>query len=346
MYLLIAPFLLLANIAYSQIPTIRAIGGEGTAVNWPQLKQSEDPEGPGYFYNDCSQGVEPIGASSTLAPQGSKSYGVKNLSDDNPMSAWVEGKADYGIGTYFEISTPGVNVIYNGYQSSVKSWLDNSRVKKFKVYKDGEPLCFLELTDEMGAQHFELPGHNHMDLSDPSIFRFEIVEVYPGLKWKDVAISEIDLTLCCIGSASQVSTPRLAQTVCSLAVGDRILAIDLNNQSIYNTTVQKITKAKHLSMLRIVCDDKEFICTAHHPLYTEKFGFISMAKYANLLELPDFSSLVGTVYIGLYDKNPGKVIFKPLSSVEVLEGVFETYNIKTDFPAGTYITNGFINCSY
>ncbi len=45
MYLLIAPFLLLANIAYSQIPTIRAIGGEGTAVNWPQLKQSEDPEG-------------------------------------------------------------------------------------------------------------------------------------------------------------------------------------------------------------------------------------------------------------------------------------------------------------
>lgn len=346
MYLLAASFLFLANITFSQIPTIRAIGGNGTVVNWPQLKQNEDPEGPGYFYNDCSQGVEPIGASSTLAPQGSKSYGVKNLADNNPMSAWVEGKADYGIGTYFEISTPGVNVIYNGYQSSPKSWLDNSRVKKFKVYKDGEPLCYLELTNEMGGQHFELPDHNRMDLSEPSIFRFEIVEVYPGLKWKDVAISEIDLTLCCIGLSSLVTTPTTAQSVCSLIEGDQILAMDLVNQSTYNTTVQKITKAKHLSMLRIVCDDKEFICTAHHPLYTEKFGFISMAKYANLMEVPDFSFLVGNVSMGIYDENHGKVIFKPLSSVEVLEGVFETYNIQTDFPAGTYITNGFINRSY
>ena len=45
MYLLVAPFLLLSTIAYAQIPSIRAVGGDGTLVNWPQLKQSEDPEG-------------------------------------------------------------------------------------------------------------------------------------------------------------------------------------------------------------------------------------------------------------------------------------------------------------
>ncbi len=143
----------------SSLPTVRAIGGEGTNVNWPAIKieEEKDRDGPGFFYRDCSQGVEVVRASSTLAGQGTKSYGIKNVSDQNPMSAWVEVKSDYGIGESFEVKSPGVNVMYNGYQSSPANWKNNYRVKKFKVYKDNKPVCYLILTDEMGAQRFELP---------------------------------------------------------------------------------------------------------------------------------------------------------------------------------------------
>ena len=35
---------------FSQIPTIKAIGGDGTYVDWPQDKiNSKDEEGPGFF---------------------------------------------------------------------------------------------------------------------------------------------------------------------------------------------------------------------------------------------------------------------------------------------------------
>jgi len=134
--ILVSILSLFSSKAISQIPTIKAVGGGGTNVDWLEEKKNTDPEGPGYFYNDCAQGVDPIKASSTLAPQGKNNYSVKNLSDDSPMTAWVEGKSDYGIGEWFEIKAINVNVIYNGYQSSPISWINNSRVKKFKVYKN------------------------------------------------------------------------------------------------------------------------------------------------------------------------------------------------------------------
>lgn len=142
-----------------KIPTIRSKGGDGRNVDWVSIKKKFEKEYGSdeenfYFSGDCSQGVKIVSASSTLSSQKSKSYSASNLSDNSPLTAWVEGKSDYGIGEWFKIKSAGVNVIYNGYQSSPANWLKNSRVKKFKVYKNDTPLCFLELTDEMGAQRF------------------------------------------------------------------------------------------------------------------------------------------------------------------------------------------------
>jgi hypothetical protein len=88
-----------------------------------------------------------------------------------------------------------LNVIYNGYQSSPKRWIENSRVKIFRVYRDNNPLCYLFLKDEMGKQYFDLPRSSG-NADQEHIYKFEIVEVYKGTKWADVAISEINYANC------------------------------------------------------------------------------------------------------------------------------------------------------
>ena len=194
------------NVFSQNIQTIYARGGDGRNVNWPAIKieEEKDKDGPGFFYMGCSQGCTPLRASSTLPGQGAKSYSVSHLNDQNPMTAWVEGKSDYGIGEYFEIKAVDLNTIYNGYQSSPTNWLNNSRVKKFKVYKNNQPICYLVLTDEMGNQRFDLPVNKDYDWDHLSTFRFEIMEVYPGNKWPDVAISEMDLALCCFSTNTTI----------------------------------------------------------------------------------------------------------------------------------------------
>ena len=84
-----------------QLPTIRALGGEGTNIIWGEIKKTENAkEGPGFFAYPCAETVTPIKASSTLPPQGKANYSLNNISDFDPMTAWVEGKPDYGIGEY------------------------------------------------------------------------------------------------------------------------------------------------------------------------------------------------------------------------------------------------------
>lgn len=142
-------------------------------------------------------------ASSTLSPHGDYNYNVSNIDDYDPRTAWVEGRSDYGIGEYFEINAfdphPGtLFFILNGLQKSVNLWKYNSRVKTFKIYYNETPLCYLRLEDNMQWQSFnlsdmpdDLDSYHDGDDRRNITFRFEIVDVYPGMKWKDVCITEI-----------------------------------------------------------------------------------------------------------------------------------------------------------
>ena len=146
-------------------------------------------------------------ASSTLLSNGNYNYDVNNMTDGDPRTAWVEGKSDYGIGESFECvfdAGYGSTIILNGLQKSVKLWKYNSRVKTFKVYYDNVPICYLQLHDKMCWQYFDF-DEVFLDSNDPEskyddseccdgVFRFEIVDVYPGEKWKDVCISEFKYT--------------------------------------------------------------------------------------------------------------------------------------------------------
>jgi len=186
------------------LPVIIAAADKQRFTEWGSKpeEETEGPTDPWVWTHMMCSGVtmDELKVSSTLAPQGKNDYKAANLGDDNPTTAWVEGNADYGIGEYIELKGwqpmgDGTVSILNGYQASRSSWENNSRVKQFKVSLGTKDYCIVELSDVMGTQEFRFPRELSLALDKTDIartnLRFTIVEVYPGLKWKDTAISEI-----------------------------------------------------------------------------------------------------------------------------------------------------------
>lgn len=165
--------------------------------------------------------MTPIGnasASSILPGQGEIDYEISNITDFNINTAWVEGKEDYGIGEIitfqfeFDADDPigyfgaaynfyGKCYILNGYYKTSKSWEENSRVKKFKVYFNDTPLCYVNIQDSREMQEFDLSEFfaneytqtnlEKIKVINGDLLKFEIVDIYPGTKWKDTAITEL-----------------------------------------------------------------------------------------------------------------------------------------------------------
>ena len=148
----------------------------------------------------CGGDVDRISASSTLAATGSLSYEAANAHDFNAATAWVEGKDDDGIGEtltyefYFDdksyTGTMGINrlLIANGYKKTRELWIANNRVKRLKVYKDGEPYAILDLLDVYELQTVDIapimfPARKRVTVT------FEVLEVYRGSTYRDTAIS-------------------------------------------------------------------------------------------------------------------------------------------------------------
>lgn len=182
--------------AKTDLPIIKASSTSSEKYkDWGSMPaESEDGPTDGWtWWSMMCEGISgQLKASSVLAPQGKKNYDAMNLSDDDPTTAWVEGSADYGVGEFLEysdyiLSGDGTIYILNGYQASKTSWEDNSRVKKLEISYNGKSVCLVELLDQMGVQTFRLP----QELTSGGVLRLTIADVYPGLKWKDTAISGV-----------------------------------------------------------------------------------------------------------------------------------------------------------
>jgi len=142
-----------------------------------------------------------LGATSVLADQGANTYGTGNMDDGDRNTAWVEGEKYYGIGERIIITFHGDESlkdipfdgieITNGYAKSQSTWEANSRVKLFKVHLNGQPHFFIKLQDSMYPQTVSWGRDFHISSGDK--VELEIVEVYPGSKWKDTAISDLSL---------------------------------------------------------------------------------------------------------------------------------------------------------
>ncbi len=153
----------------------------------------------------CGGGMDTNSASSSLKPSGSMTYKAGNIHDLDYKTAWVEGVKGFGIGEYVTYHFPAENpritevIVVNGYIKSEKAWKENSRVKKMKMYVDDQAIAILNLEDSRREQHFKFEPIGHQNREDHKAIqnmpwwtmKFEIVEVYPGSKYEDTAISEI-----------------------------------------------------------------------------------------------------------------------------------------------------------
>jgi len=335
---LLIPF---TSSVFGQLPTIKAVGGQGQNIDWAQEKKDTDPNGPGFFYDDCDMGLTPTKASSTLAQQGSHDYSIKNLNDEDPMTAWVAGGK--GIGEWFEIRSIRVNHIYNGYQSSPQNWLNNSRVKTFKVYKNNKPICLLALTDEMGDQRFELPEDDEHAAMDTNIYKFEIVDIYKGAKWDDVCISEVQNTGCCFSDHTFINGNEDLISIPNLKNESDILTVDLETGKTSISKVKLVTTQKHLSLYKLSTATKTIELTIDHPLNFKNYGFTSIHK---ILQNLDTNSIINNLEVMTWNDKLKKVEYEKVTHLNKTEGVFDTYTILKIDIGNTYIANGFITKTY
>jgi hypothetical protein len=341
-YLPLFIFTFISSAVCGQLPTIQAVGGEGRSVNWPEIAKNTDTLSAGFFYDDCAQDIAGINASSTLASQGNNTYTVTNLKDYNPMTAWVSGKK--GIGEWFEVKSMRINKIYNGYQSTPQNWLDNSRVKTFKVYRNNKPLCYLQLTDEMGGQRFDLPGSDSLSENDTSdIFKFEITDIYKGQKWGDVCISEIQNIGCCFSGSTFINSANDSVSIVNIKNESEILAVDLAGNKTSVTKVEQVTTEKHLSLYRLSTPTKTIELTADHPLNFKNYGFTSISK---LLKNSDTTGIINTMEVMTWNDKLKKTEYEKVIHLTRIEGVFDTYTILKIDNGDTYIANGFITKTY
>lgn len=151
-----------------------------------------------YSYNCswyCGGQIDSVTASSVLADR----YAAEKAHDFSIVTAWVEGVEGNGEGEYLRYSFPGTCprittvLIHNGYVKNWEVWRDNARVKRLLMYYNDEPYAILNLQDTMGLQSFDVGvlGYEDKDSAPAWSIKFEILEVYPGKKYEDTAITEI-----------------------------------------------------------------------------------------------------------------------------------------------------------
>ena len=143
----------------------------------------------------CGGQIDTVTTSSSL----SEKHCAMNAHDFRITTAWVEGATGNGEGEYLTYSFPGTCpritgvLIQNGYTKNKKVWKENGRVKKLLMYYNDNPYAILQLKDTRDCQIFEVGilGYEEKETAPAWSIKFEILEVYPGDKYQDTAITEI-----------------------------------------------------------------------------------------------------------------------------------------------------------
>lgn len=308
------------------LPIVYATGGEGKNVIYQKISAEERENMPGYVWGPCGQCFENfcnVKASSTLLPQGAVKYAAKNIQDDDPTTAWVEGDSEYGLGEYLEFKNAQLGsqiAIYNGYQKSPKSFIDNSRVKSLRVSENGIDRCIIRLKDEMGEQiiNGEKLGFKFYDAGKQNItLRFTITEVYPGTKFKDVAISELFINGCCFAGNSKISlTNGTEKEISAITKNDSIKLIDNANNIIYASALE-IGNITHTNVLEFITEKKRsIVVTPAHLMYA---GSIQKKVQARALKIGD--SLI------IHEDN-GTSTLEMIAQIHHIEKPTETFYFK------------------
>ena len=136
---------------------------------------------------------------SAVAP-GKAAQPVYTLDDDDASTAWIDTNNGVGTKLVFQFpkklpkelnNTPfyGFDIV-DGYIKSESLFKSYSRVKKAKLYYNGKPLYYVTFADTRRWQHVNF---DDIEAREGDTFAIEIVEVYPGSKSPNVALTEVVL---------------------------------------------------------------------------------------------------------------------------------------------------------
>ena len=135
-------------------------------------------------------------ASSELSCEEEDRYSAANLQDDDSSTSWVEGADGHGYGEAILITADadclvsGCDIL-NGYCKNDETWRTNGRVAKLIVDLNGIPVCVAELLDDPSSQFVEFT--EVLTLSKDDKLEFSILEIYPGTRYEDTAVSGLHL---------------------------------------------------------------------------------------------------------------------------------------------------------
>ena len=289
-----------------------------------------------------------ITASSRLKSQGKNDYNEKNLHDLMYNTPWVEGVKGYGIGQWveytFKANNPRITEIHvvNGYVKSQAAWKNNSRVKRLKVYVNGQPLAILNLEDSRSDQTFEIEP---LTFKQQWTMRFEILEVYEGDKFDDTALSEIyfdGLDVHCLAPGTKiVMADGSCKSIEDIELGDQVLSFDIAGKSIA-ATVEETANVRHCNLVTYTFDNETTLtATTDHPLQSTR-GWVSYApeKSANYKGFENINKIcIGDSFV----TPDGKTL--KLVAIDLSHDVSETYTIVRLSKGNTFIANGIITAT-
>jgi len=231
----------------------------------------------------CGGGPYKITASSYLTEQGKSTYLPDNIHDFDLLTAWVpKGTIGMKINFHFKPFAPRVNeiLLWNGYIKNIDLWKANSRVAKFKLYVNGQPKAVLNLVDSTNAQSFKIDPVQSTDSTKDMILTLEILEIYKGTKYSDVAISEVNfdgLDVHCFAKGTMVSLVNgKMKEIENIQPSDSILSFDFKNEQIIIATNPKLITAWHSNLVKIHFKDREITVTDDHPFWTQGKSWASL----------------------------------------------------------------------
>ena len=310
----------------------------------------------------CGGGPKEITASSYLEGQGENTYIPENAHDLNYKNAWVEGVPGYGIGEYLTYIFPPESgrvtkvIVVNGYVKSQSAWENNSRVKQLKMYVDNKPFAILNLKDVIAHQTFTVDPIGYSDREDFEKLRtmpewtikFEILDVYKGIKYDDVVITEIffdGLDVHCFAKGTKISLPNgKYKNIEDLLIGDKIISYDKTIDDFIITTIEDIESVRHHSLVKYTFENgAEITATQDHPFLLKDKGWASL-KPENSKQYKGFDiiSLLEINDIFWFSNNDKELTALKLINIDLIPDEQETYTISKTSLGDNFIANGFI----
>lgn len=296
----------------------------------------------------CGGGPYKITSSTYLKEQGKATYLPDNLHDFNLFTAWVPDTKSGIIGKkvnfHFKPFSPRVNkvIIYNGYIKNKDLWLANSRVKKWRLYINNKSYAILELQDLTAAQSFKIDPIQSIDSTKDLVLTFEVLEIYKGTKYEDLAISEINfdgLDVHCFASGTKIlMADNTEKNIELIKTGDIVLTFDSKTEQLVKTQVTKVIAIKHSNLVKVRLEDREIIATDDHPFFTNNKQWSSInPDKSNTFYLQDNE----VARLSTSDKifSPSVNKFIQVKSIERIEGEQTTYTIEIA-SGDNFIANG------